>query len=228
MAAAETTAQKKEDIASLVATLASRQAEQTEKPTRVLTGPERAAVHHAGARRTIWRQDLEPARRRRTAPAVDRDVDARHDRFVAGRKPAARIRRPAFGVRLADGQLRRHRTAAAAIPAARARRRRDGRNPRPRRPQHVGEALQRPGRGARELPQERISADHRRGALENPARTCRPRAGDPAGRTRARRRQPHAAHGSGAEGRDRARRADACAPNSCPTSRRPAAATRTR
>jgi flagellar motor switch protein FliG len=44
MAAAETTAQKKEDIASLVATLASRQAQQTEKPSRVLTGPERAAV----------------------------------------------------------------------------------------------------------------------------------------------------------------------------------------
>jgi flagellar motor switch protein FliG len=40
----ETTAQKKEDIASLVATLASRQAQQTEKPSRVLTGPERAAV----------------------------------------------------------------------------------------------------------------------------------------------------------------------------------------
>jgi flagellar motor switch protein FliG len=38
------TAQKKDDIASLVATLASRQAEQTEKPSRVLTGPERAAV----------------------------------------------------------------------------------------------------------------------------------------------------------------------------------------
>jgi flagellar motor switch protein FliG len=36
--------QKKDDIASLVATLASRQAEQTEKPSRVLTGPERAAV----------------------------------------------------------------------------------------------------------------------------------------------------------------------------------------
>ena len=33
-------------------------------------------------------------------------------------------------------------------------------------PQHVGEALQRPGRGARQLPQERISADHRRGAVE--------------------------------------------------------------
>lgn len=44
MAATETTAKKKEDIASLVATLASRQAQQTEKPSRTLTGPERAAV----------------------------------------------------------------------------------------------------------------------------------------------------------------------------------------
>ncbi len=42
--AAPTAAQKKEDIASLVATLASRQAEVTEKPARVLSGPERAAV----------------------------------------------------------------------------------------------------------------------------------------------------------------------------------------
>jgi flagellar motor switch protein FliG len=42
--AAPTIAQKKEDIASLVATLASRQAEVTEKPSRVLSGPERAAV----------------------------------------------------------------------------------------------------------------------------------------------------------------------------------------
>ena len=41
---AATAEQKKDDIASLVATLASRQAVQTEKPTRVLTGPERAAV----------------------------------------------------------------------------------------------------------------------------------------------------------------------------------------
>jgi len=44
MATDATLAQKKDDIASLVATLASRQAEQTEKPSRVLTGPERAAV----------------------------------------------------------------------------------------------------------------------------------------------------------------------------------------
>ena len=48
MAATETTAKKKEDIASLVATLASRQAQQTEKPSRTLTGPERAAVIKTG------------------------------------------------------------------------------------------------------------------------------------------------------------------------------------
>ena len=44
----------------------------------------------------------------------------------------------------------------------------------------------------------------------------------------ARRGQPHAEDGSGAEGSDRARRSRRCAPNSCPTCRRPAAATPTR
>ncbi len=41
---AATAEQKKDDIASLVATLASRQAVHTEKPTRQLSGAERAAV----------------------------------------------------------------------------------------------------------------------------------------------------------------------------------------
>jgi flagellar motor switch protein FliG len=41
---APSAAQKQADIANLVAALASRQAEVTEPPTRVLTGPERAAV----------------------------------------------------------------------------------------------------------------------------------------------------------------------------------------
>ena len=41
-------------------------------------------------------------------------------------------------------------------------------------------------------------------------------------------RQPHAADGVGAEGSDRAGRAARCAPNSCRTCRRPAAATPTR
>src|SRR6185436_12427045 len=41
---APSAAQKQADIANLVAALASRQADVTEPPTRVLTGPERAAV----------------------------------------------------------------------------------------------------------------------------------------------------------------------------------------
>ena len=110
-----------------------------------------------------------------------------------GRESAAGIRRPHVGLRRAARQLRRHRAPAAAIPAARAGRRHHGRNPRSRRPQHVGEARQRPGRGAGELPEERIPADRRRGAVEAAARACRARARDPAGGPLARRGQPHAA-----------------------------------
>ena len=136
-------------------------------------------------------------------------VDARHRRGRRGGGPAARIRFSDVGVRRADGNLRRHRTAAAAIPAARTRRRHHGRDPRSRRPQHVGEALQRPGRGARQLSQERISADHRGGAVEAEAGARRARARDPARGHRARRGRPHAEDGGGAEGSHRARRADA-------------------
>ena len=107
-------------------------------------------------------------------------VDARHRRGRRGGRPAARIRLADVGVRRADGHLRRHRAAAAAISAVRARHRHHGRNSRPRRPQHVGEALQRAGRGARQLPQERIPADHRGGAVEAEAGARRARAGDPA------------------------------------------------
>ena len=42
------------------------------------------------------------------------------------------------------------------------------------------------------------------------------------------RRHAHAAHGGGAEGSARATSSARCAPNSCPTCRRPAAATPTR
>ena len=99
----------------------------------------------------------------------------------------------AVGLRRAARQLRRHRAAAAAVPAAGAGRRHHGGDPRARRPQHVGEALQRPGRGARELSQERIPADRRGGAVEAPAGARRARARHPARGARARRRQPHAA-----------------------------------
>ena len=126
-----------------------------------------------------------------------------------GREPAARIRQQAVGFRRADGQLRPHRATAAAIPAAGARRRHHGRDPRPGRPQHVGEALQRAGRGARQLPEERIPADRRGRALQAAPRARRARARHPARRARARRRQPHAQDGGGAEGGAGARRADA-------------------
>ena len=113
------------------------------------------------------------------------------------------------GLGRAHGQLRRHRAPAAAISAAGAGRQHHGRDPRSRRPQHVGEALQRPGRGARQLSQERIPADRRRRAVEDRAGARRARARHPAGGARARRGQPHAAHGGGAEGGPGARRADA-------------------
>ena len=171
--------------------------------------PEARRDPDAGARRAIWRQGLVAARRRRGARAVDAHVDARHRRGRRGRRPAARIRLADVGIRRADGNVRRHRTAAAAISALRSRHRHHGRNPRPRRPQHVGEALQRSGRGARQLSQERIPADHRRGAVEAEAGTRRARARDPARGHGARRRRPHAEDGSGAEGSDRARRTDA-------------------
>ena len=128
---------------------------------------------------------------------------------AVGRGAAPGVRRPAVGLRRNARQLRRHRAAAAAIPAAGAGRRHHGRNPRPRRPQHVGEARQRPGRGAGELSQERIPADRRRGAVEAAAGACRARARHPARGPLARRRQPHAEDGGGAEGGAGARRGDA-------------------
>ena len=73
------------------------------------------------------------------------------------------------------GNFDAHRAAAAAISAARAGQQHHGGNPRARRPQHVGKALQRAGRGARQLPQERIPADRRRGAVQDRARST-PRA----------------------------------------------------
>ncbi len=130
----------------------------------------------AGARRAIWRQDLQPARRRRTARNLHRDVDARHHRRRFGRAVAAGIRLAHVGLGRPARQLRRHRAPAAAIPADGARRRHHGRDPRPGRPQHVGKARQRAGRGAGELSQERIPADRGGGAVQAAARARRPRA----------------------------------------------------
>ena len=143
--------------------------------SRKLTGPERAAVlmlalgEQHGAK--IWSLlDDDELRELSIVMSTLGTVEA-----AVGREPAARIRLAHVGVRRADGQLRRHRAAAAAIPAARARRRHHGGNPRPGRPQHVGEALQRAGRGARQLSQERIPADRRGGAVQDQARST-PRA----------------------------------------------------
>ena len=133
----------------------------------------------------------------------------RHRRRRRRRGPAARIRFENVGIGRPDGNLRRHRTAAAAIPAAGTRRRHHRGSSRAGRSQHVGETLQRPGRGARQLSQERVSADHRRGAVEAEAGTCRARARDPARGNGARRGRPDAENGGGAEGSDRAHRTDA-------------------
>ena len=171
--------------------------------------PQAGGDPDAGAWRAIWRQDLVDARRRRGQGSVDSDVDARHRRGRRRRRHAARIRIADVGFRRADGKFRRYRTAVAAIPAGRARGRHHGRNPRAGGPQHVGETLQRAGRGARQLSKERISADYRRRAVEAATGTCRSRARDPARRHGARRGRPHAEDGGGAEGSDRARRTDA-------------------
>ena len=167
---------------------------------RKLTGPERAAVlmlalgeQHGGK---IWGMlDDDELRELSIVMSTLGTIEAESVENLLLEFVSTHV-----GVRRAHGQLRRHRAAAAAVPAARARRRHHGRNPRSGRPQHVGEALQRAGRGARQLSQERIPADGRGGALEDPARACRARARHPAGGSRARRRQPHAEDGGGAEG----------------------------
>ena len=195
------------DITSVISSLAARQSARPKGPA--LSGPRRAAIlmlalgeQYGGKVWSLLDDDevRELSMVMSTLGTVEADV---------GRRPAAGIRLADVGFRRVDGNLRRHRAAAAAVPAARARQRHHGRNSRAGRPQHVGEALQRAGRGARKLFQERISADHRRGAVEAEAGTRRPRARDPARGHGARRDQPHAQDGGGTEGSDRARRTDA-------------------
>ena len=84
-----------------------------------------------------------------------------------------------------------------------------GGDPRSGRPHHVGQARQRERGGARQLPEERIPADRRGGAVQDQGRPRRPRAGRAAGRLRDGSRHAHAAHGVGAEGSARRRRAHA-------------------
>ena len=84
-----------------------------------------------------------------------------------------------------------------------------GRDPRPRRPHHVGQARQRARGGARQLPEERISADRRGGAVQGEARARGARAVDAARSLRHGSHHAHAAHGIGAEGHPGRRRARA-------------------
>ena len=82
----------------------------------------------------------------------------------------------------------------------------DGGNPRPRRPQHLGQARQRQRSRAGELSEERIPANRRRGAGQGAPRTRRQGAGRTAGGFRRRMRAAHAGDGAGAarnSGKDR-------------------------
>ena len=97
----------------------------------------------------------------------------------------------------------------AALPADRQGRPDHGGNPRSGRPHHVGQARQRERVGARQLSEERIPADRRRGAVQDQVRARRARARRAARGVRARSRAAHAAHGIGAEGHPRQGRADA-------------------
>ena len=196
------------EIANLIGALATHQGDKRQPPQTDRPGARRRA--DAGARRAI-RRPRSGASSTTTSCARSRSSCRRSARSRPSSVGGLLLEfvSPDVGLGRADGQLRRHRTPAAAISAAGAGRRHHGRDPRTGRPQHVGEALQRPGRGARQLSQERISADRRGRAVEAAARACRARARHPARGAGARRRQPHAQDGGGAEGGDRARRADA-------------------
>ena len=190
------------EIADLVATLAGRQT--SKGPGKTLNGPERAAVlmlalgEQHGEK--IWKLlDDDELRQLSVVMSTLGTVEAE-----VGRSADDRVRRPALGLGRAARQFRRDRAAAGPIPPGRPRLQHHGGNPRAGRPQHVGEALQRAGAGARELPEERISADRRGRAVEDPPRACGARARDPARGARARRRDAHAQDGGGAEGSDRA------------------------
>ncbi len=106
------------DIANVMATLAERQGEGA-KPSRNLTGPERAAVlmlalgdQYGGK---IWELlDDDELRELSIVMSTLGTVE-----ILAGRRPPARIRQPPVRLRLADGQLRSDRTPAVSIPCRR-------------------------------------------------------------------------------------------------------------
>ena len=82
--------------------------------------------------------------------------------------------------------------------------------------------------GAGELSEERISADGRRGAVQDAPGSCGARADAAAGFVRHGSGDAHAAHGERAERRAGRRRDARCGRSSCPTSPAARAATRTR
>ena len=102
-----------------------------------------------------------------------------------------------------------------------------GRNPWSGRPQHVGKALQRAGRRARRLSQERISPDHRRGAVQDRHRPRLQGPGRPARGTGHGRGAAHARASIRCRRKSSKRSRPPCAPNSCRRSTTPSAATAT-
>ena len=79
--------------------------------------------------------------------------------------------------------------------------------------------------GAGQLSQERISANRRRGAVQDQAGTCGARPRRPARAFRHGGRHAHAAHGGHAKGRPRPTSSGPCATSSCRTWQRPPAGT---
>ena len=177
----------------------------------------------------LRRQDLEPARRRRAARNLHRDVDDRHHR---GRTRSRICCSNSSSRMSASGALMGNYDATERLlqqylP-----------------PERVGgimDEIRGPaGRNMWEKlanVQEEVLANYLKNEYPQTVAVVlsklrpgarRARARDPARGLCARRRQPHAEDGGGAEGSDRAASSRRCAPNSCRTCRRPAGATRTR
>ena len=182
----------------------------------------------AGARRTIRRQNHDPARRRRAARVFDRDVLARHRRSQSVEQLLLEFVCAHVGLRRAARQLRRDRAAAAAISAARTR----------RTASWTKSAVPPAATCGRSLPtsRKRCWPTISRTNIRRPSRSCSrscapnmPRACSPSCRKNSRSTSSTACC---AWRRCRRKSSSAssrrCAPNSCPTSRRPAAATRTK
>ena len=140
------------DISKVIATLANRQGNRPKTPT--LSGPKRAAIlmlalgEQYGGK--VWQlldddEVRELSMVMSTLGTVEADVVEDLLLEFVSRMSASGALMGTF-----DG----YRTAAAAIPALRARLRHHGRDPRTGGTQYVGETFQRTGRGARQLSQE--------------------------------------------------------------------------